>query len=74
LGIRVTIDVNLEGEILITAEEVESGVSEKTAIKKFLGEHWDEVEEMLEKFKSGLPDGEAEKNGSARTSRVHLPE
>lgn len=61
LAIRVTIDVNLESDILITAEEVESGVSEKTAIKKFLGEHhWDEVLEVLEKFKSGLPDEEAE--------------
>lgn len=61
LAIRVTIDVNLEGDIFISAEEVESGVSEKCAFKKFLGEHhWDEVEEVLEKFKSGLPDKEAE--------------
>ena len=61
LAIRVIIDVNLEGDILITAEEIESGVSEKIVIKKFVGEHhWDEVEEVKEKFKSRLHDEEAE--------------
>jgi len=48
LAICVTIDVDLEHNILLTAEEVESGVSEKTII---LGEHhWDEVREVLEIF------------------------
>ncbi len=52
LAIRVTIDIDLEGDILVTAEEAESGVSEKTIVKNFLGErHWDEVDEVLEKFK-----------------------
>jgi molecular chaperone DnaK (HSP70) len=52
LVIRVTVDVDIEGDISVTAEEVESGVSEKTVIKQFIGEHhWDELEEVLEKFK-----------------------
>ena len=77
-AIRVTIDVNLEGDILITAEEVESGVSEKIVIKKFVGEHhWDEVGEVLEKFNSRLPDEEAvqaEKEWVGKDKQGALPE
>jgi hypothetical protein len=52
LVIRVTVDVDVKGDISVNAEEVESGVSEKTVIKQFIGEHhWDELEEVLEKFK-----------------------
>jgi hypothetical protein len=52
LVIRVTVDVDVEGDISVTAEEAESGVSEKTVVRKFIGEHhWDELEEVLEKFK-----------------------
>jgi len=61
LAIRVTIDVDLEGNILTTAEEAESGVSEKTIVRNFLGEHhWDEVDEVLENFKLGSRDEDAE--------------
>jgi len=52
LVVRVTVDVDVEGDISVTAEEAESGVSEKTVVRKFIGEHhWDELEEVLEKFK-----------------------
>lgn len=52
LVVCVTVDVDVEGDVSVTAEEVESGVSEKIAIREFIGEHhWDELEEVLEKFK-----------------------
>ncbi|KIM37428.1 hypothetical protein M413DRAFT_30892 [Hebeloma cylindrosporum] len=45
LAISVTVDVNDEGDISVAAEEQESGVSEKTVVRKFLGEHHqDELE------------------------------
>ena len=78
LAIHVTIHVNLEGDILITAREAESGVSEKIIIKKLLGEHhWDEVEEVLEKFTLGScnEDAEqAEKEWVGRDQQGALPE
>lgn len=58
VAIRITVDVDIEGDISVTAEEAESGISEKTVVEKFIGEHhWDELEEVLEKFKL---DNEAE--------------
>jgi hypothetical protein len=52
LVVRVTVDVDIEGDISVTAEEAESRVSGKTVVRKFIGEHhWDELEEVLEKFK-----------------------
>jgi molecular chaperone DnaK (HSP70) len=76
LAIRVTIDVDLEGDILITAEEAESGVSEKTIVRNFLGEHHcqDEVEEVDEAFRLGSQAEEAEQEWSVRSVEKVYPE
>ncbi|KIM42101.1 hypothetical protein M413DRAFT_444569 [Hebeloma cylindrosporum] len=67
LVIRVMVEVDEEGDISVTAEEAESGVSEKTVVRKLLGEHHvDELEEVLEKFKVDEVRAEAEVgNGNA---------
>lgn len=51
LAIRVKVDVNDVADVSVTAEDVESGLSEKTIIRNFLGErHWDELLEALETY------------------------
>jgi hypothetical protein len=78
LAIRVAVDVDIDGNICVTAEEAESRVSEKTTISHFLGEHhWDEMEEVLEKFKSESHDEEAaqaEKEWVGKDKQGALPE
>jgi len=76
LAICVTVDVNLDGGSLVTAEEVDSGVSEKIVIRTFIGvHHSDELEEVLKKFKSRSCGEHAEKEWVVgKDKRGALPE